>query len=936
MDDMEVLDASDGELAPHTDDDVQESERIGEVGENESETSVCMGVDDFCSDGGRSSGCMDARGGERDAGGDGGSSDGDDSDRGDGDSSDCSQDWGTCSSNGDESDRGDRCTSDGDMCSYDGNESDSGDSGDGGVAKVSNVLNVFLTKGGCCKHSCLMKYHDLAQIRAHFLAALNKKTRKAVVLGMLALVQDNLGSRNVYHYRLDWSTPICMKAFCAVVNITYRTLQQWKQEMCSGSDIVPNAHGNSGRAPHHALSQLDKLTVVKFIKNYAAVHALPDPGRLQGKTRDFVLESSHTMKSLYGEYCKAVEVESRRVLPATQQPCPYRLTSQLRRQYTLLNVPTPDPTPPVPHKVSYPTFIRLWRKYCLNIKIQASRSDLCDKCDRALVTLRHSLSDAQRKAISDNYNQHLSKAKELRERYNANIEVAEKVWRGKTQKDKDRILGHLKSRVQLSPFTSHAYLDLCMQYSFDFCQQVSIPYSSQQRGTFYFRTARKVHVFGVCCEPLCRQVFFLIDEAEHVGKGAMVVGAPRCNGDKGHAIRHKSHQNAFQCQVLPPVIKPKGLSLQRSQYLFEKVREYVHDPTKRDNVCPRPQGITEASSAGGTSLQSGGSELPAFSAAIPNPPTDGEVHVLMPENSGADNCGSGTSRRKCRSRSELIYAYKCSECGNDYASYPALSLHRKKKHKTLPVTGDGSGGVTSDGSGGVAGDGSGGIAGDRSGGIAGDGSGGVAGDGSGGVAGDGSGGVAGDGSGGVAGDALPVAVDSSHDEREASQVPPKRKRRQLSEADRKFSCTECDRNNLNESSRLGEIVEALKALESAVKKDMKEDFTSTPITCAYHSHEAICIGASSINPPVQHDQVQQDQVQQDQVQQDQVQHNQVQHDQVQHDQVQHDQVQQDQVQQDQVQKEEPTSMSEATQKQTSSSPHLSLVGSRLTGAQLVS
>eukprot|EP00731_Ephydatia_muelleri_P033996 Em0044g16a len=120
MDGMEVLDASDGELAPHTDDDVQESERIGEVGENESETSVCMGVDDFCSDGGRSSGSMEAG-------------------------------------------------------------------------------------------------------------------------------------------------------------------------MCSGSDIVPNAHGNSGRAPHHALSQLDKLTVVKFIKNYAAVHALPDPGRLQGKTRDFVL-----------------------------------------------------------------------------------------------------------------------------------------------------------------------------------------------------------------------------------------------------------------------------------------------------------------------------------------------------------------------------------------------------------------------------------------------------------------------------------------------------------------------------------------------------------------------------------------------------------------------------------------------------------------------
>ena len=43
-------------------------------------------------------------------------------------------------------------------------------------------------------------------------------------------------------------------------------------------------------------------------------------------------------------------------------------------------------------------------------------------------------------------------------------------------------------------------------------------------------------------------------------------------------------------QVMPPVVKRKGLSLQWSQYLFEKFREYmyVHDPTKRDNISPRP------------------------------------------------------------------------------------------------------------------------------------------------------------------------------------------------------------------------------------------------------------------------------------------------------------------------------------------------------------
>ena len=93
--------------------------------------------------------------------------------------------------------------------------------GGGGDDQGSKVLNVFLTRGGCCKDSNLMQYTDLAQIRAHSLAALNKKTRKAAVLGMLALVQDNnSGSQIVYHYRLDWSTPICRKAFCAVVDIT--------------------------------------------------------------------------------------------------------------------------------------------------------------------------------------------------------------------------------------------------------------------------------------------------------------------------------------------------------------------------------------------------------------------------------------------------------------------------------------------------------------------------------------------------------------------------------------------------------------------------------------------------------------------------------------------------------------------------------------------
>ena len=337
------------------------------------------------------------------------------------------------------------------------------------------------------------------------------------------MIRNKSGSRNTFQYRLDWSSPVCRDAFCAVIGTSYRTLKRWQQQVCSDSDVEPHPHGNCGRAPRHALSRLDKTMVVRFIENYAGINALPDPGRLQGTIRDYVLESGKTLKSVYAEYCKAMESLSRST-PAPQQPCPYRLTSQLKRQYTLLNVPPAPPTPPAARVVKYVSFIRLWRRYCSNIKIQPARSDLCDKCDQMLVTLRHSLSDEQRKTINVNYNQHLIKAKSFRDAYNANIEEAEKEWGRKRQKERDQILGHLESRALMVPFTSQAlHLDMQMQYSFDYCQQVSLPYSSQQRGTFYFRTPRKVQVFGVCCEPLCRQVFFLIDEAEQAGKGAVVV-----------------------------------------------------------------------------------------------------------------------------------------------------------------------------------------------------------------------------------------------------------------------------------------------------------------------------------------------------------------------------------------------------------------------------
>eukprot|EP00731_Ephydatia_muelleri_P000984 Em0001g984a len=423
----------------------------------------------------------------------------------------------------------------------------------------------------------------------------------------------------------------------------------------------------------------------------------------------------------------------------------------------------------------------------------------------------------------------------------ANIEEAEREWGRKRQKEHEQILGHLESSALMSPFASHAHLDMQMQYSFDYCQHVSLPYSSQQRGTLFFRTPRKVQVFGVCCEPLSRQVFFLIDEAEQAGKGAVVMvslvhafhphgleerrvtlQADNCVGQNknttmmwylawrvitgqqdtiqlnfmlpGHTkfrpnsyfglfkkyYRRQDHVsdmddladcvrqcgqdvtcvpqlyqdwhyydwNAFLGQwfsplaglghcytfrfdrkhpgvmkmmtlpsnanptevtmlragvaimdikdayQMPPVITPNGLFLTRSLYLYERVREYVRDPQKRDKVCPKPPPGSGPDSGNASSLPE--SNQPGPSTAIPHSPTveshDSAEDTYSEVQDREDGCVSG--RRKRRPGSELILAYQCTVCGKRYASGLALSLHKKNTHKQPAVPCDEHGDAT--------------------------------------------------------------------------------------------------------------------------------------------------------------------------------------------------------------------------------------------------
>ena len=105
--------------------------------------------------------------------------------------------------------------------------------------------------------------------------------------------------------------------------------------------------------------------------------------------------------------------------------------------------------------------------------------------------------------------------------------------------------------------------------------------------------------------------------------------------------------DAYQRLVMPPVLIPSGLSAQRSQYLYDKVREYVRDPRKKDGFCPKPSlAINLSSAAENVCAQ----DQPGPSTAIPGPST-AKGHAFNDEDKG----------RKRRPNSELNLVYRCPQ-----------------------------------------------------------------------------------------------------------------------------------------------------------------------------------------------------------------------------------------------------------------------------------
>jgi hypothetical protein len=106
------------------------------------------------------------------------------------------------------------------------------------------------------------------------------------------------------------------------------------------------------------------------------------------------------------------------------------------------------------------------------------------------------------------FDQHLIQAQLERNYYNENTRLA--------RKDRELIEENYIRKQGKAEYNS---VDANAHYSFDWSQNVQVPYSSQQASQRYFVTAFKVYLFGIHNEAIREQLNFVLAENELLNKG---------------------------------------------------------------------------------------------------------------------------------------------------------------------------------------------------------------------------------------------------------------------------------------------------------------------------------------------------------------------------------------------------------------------------------
>ena len=340
-------------------------------------------------------------------------------------------------------------------------------------------------KGCGCSLNCFSDFtiSEVAHARLA-LKALSKNERDMLLLGKLQtfyqLSKEGSSHLAPKRARLTYaydSREVCEGAFCFIHGIGDFSLRSLKKHL-RNNGITPRIHGNKGRKPAHSHTRVDILKVLTFIHHYARINGLPQPAPPRGRAGQplVYLPASQNKKIVYKDY-----------------ECSCALMSE--------------------KPVGYRSFRNIWRKCLPWICFMTPRTDVCYRCELHRLEVKSACDENEKKESLKRFSGHLEVAQLERDFYRkvtntASKEIAE--YKGRLNSRGGACVRNLRA--------SH--------YTFDFAQSVSIPYHARQPGPVYFKTARKVHLFGVCNEGIPKQVNYLLDESQTIGENGKMAHGP--------------------------------------------------------------------------------------------------------------------------------------------------------------------------------------------------------------------------------------------------------------------------------------------------------------------------------------------------------------------------------------------------------------------------
>ncbi|GES76155.1 hypothetical protein GLOIN_2v1484099 [Rhizophagus clarus] len=370
--------------------------------------------------------------------------------------------------------------------------------------KVKKVFN----SGKCSCHSNCFKKIGYERFLAHRIEfeSLDKKILDMVVKGQLMAFQKDENTEKVtaenrkfvrFNYCFNNTLPICRTAYENLLGVSHKYLDAIIKHLRENG-LEERIHGNTGKAPKNMkrveVTYSIACEIHNFLKNYANVHGIPSPGRHCNKVSMPIvfLPTSYSYISVYRDYVQVYKNE-------------YEDEADV---------------------ISEKTFKRIWKALMPSLQFMSPKSDLCETCERMKLDIQYATEHEKKLAVTENYLTHLNRAKQERDYYNANITCA--------VEDSKCNPNTTKSEVLFKTFEGSAHI------AYDWAQNVQVPYSPQQIGSLFFKSPRKVHLFGVCNIgnfPHTEQTNYVIDEAEMPDDGKQGKGVNCTLSLVWHAIQ---------------------------------------------------------------------------------------------------------------------------------------------------------------------------------------------------------------------------------------------------------------------------------------------------------------------------------------------------------------------------------------------------------------